>query len=89
MLTLFVPILQPKMNHFSEIVQTIVQSGSSSHEKVKTLLYEGYQSDFFSFVIAVFPDMGAVFTEDHNEKLKGIQQRTTDYNTQAPSTFAS
>lgn len=96
-------IVKPKMNQFLNSVEAILHSDQTPKSKISNAISEGYNTDFFNFVLASFPDMGAVFSEDYNKELSSIQQRIIEcfrdiiedgirnqnFNSNVPSTFLS
>lgn len=68
-------IVKSKIVQFFKSVETISRSDKTAKYKVINIIREGFKSDFFEFVLASFPDMGAVFSEDQNEELSSIQQK--------------
>lgn len=68
-------IVKPKIVQFLKSVEAISCCDKTAKYKVINIIREGYKSDFFEFVLASFPDMGAVFSEDHNKELCSIQQK--------------
>ncbi|SHE10111.1 Fatty acid metabolism regulator protein [Chlamydia abortus] len=68
-------IVKSKIVQFFKSVETISRSDKTAKYKVINIIREGYKSDFFEFVLASFPDMGAVFSEDQNKELSSIQQK--------------
>ncbi len=68
-------IVKPKIVQFHKSVEAISCCDKTAKHKVINIIREGYKSDFFEFVLASFPDMGAVFSEDHNRELSSIQQK--------------
>jgi len=68
-------IVKPKIVQFLKSVEAISRSDKTAKYKVINIIREGYKSDFFEFVLASFPDMGAVFSEDQNKELSSIQQK--------------
>ncbi|WP_152656572.1 TetR/AcrR family transcriptional regulator [Oceanobacillus sp. CFH 90083] len=68
-------IVKPKILQFLKSVETISYSDRTAKDKIIHFIEEGYKSDFFEFVLASFPDMGAVFSEDHNKELSSIQHK--------------
>lgn len=73
-------IVKPKVNLFLKSVEAISSDDDkTTDEKVILFIQEGFKSDFFNFVLASFPDMGAVFSEDHNKELSLVQQKIIEH----------
>ncbi|SHN29901.1 TetR/AcrR family transcriptional regulator [Gracilibacillus kekensis] len=68
-------IVKPKIAQFLKFVEDISSCDNTAKYKVINIIQKGYKSDFFDFVLASFPDMGAVFSEDHNKELSSIQKK--------------
>ena len=68
-------IVKPKIDSFLNTMEKIKDSSLSEHEKVVSFIETGFNSDFFHFVLASFPDMGAIFNEDHHSELTLTQEK--------------
>ncbi|UOQ45497.1 TetR/AcrR family transcriptional regulator [Halobacillus salinarum] len=68
-------IVKPKIDSFLSSVEEITESTLSENKKVISFINEGFLSDFFHFVLSSFPDMAAIFNEDHNSELALSQRR--------------
>ncbi|TGB04942.1 TetR/AcrR family transcriptional regulator [Halobacillus salinus] len=68
-------IVKPKIDNFLTTMEQIDTSNLTESKKVSSFIEKGFYSDFFHFVLSSFPDMGAIFSEDHNSELKLIQEK--------------
>lgn len=68
-------IVKPKIDNFLTTMEKIDTSNLSESKKILSFIEKGFSSDFFHFVLSSFPDMGAIFSEDHNSELKLIQEK--------------
>lgn len=68
-------IVKPKIDSFLITMEKIDKNNLSENKKVLSFIEMGFRSDFFHFVLSSFPDMGAIFSEDHNSELDQIQKK--------------
>lgn len=68
-------IVKPKIDNFLSTMEKIEESTLPENKKVSSFIETGFSSDFFHFVLLSFPDMGAIFNEDHNSELTLTQEK--------------
>lgn len=66
-------LIQPKIMEFREIVESTVSEDFHPVQQVERIIDEALSSSFFTFVLASFPDMGAIFADAKVKELQNVQ----------------